>query len=232
MRKLFSSKTKVIHEVQVRETSLKLVKGNICNERSEAIIIGNNRDLTGENGVSSAVMSSGGEQLVNQSRGWVLKNGRVPYGKVAVTSGGSLYSLNVVHAICPKFSRYSHGFEDLFRTTVVNAFSKCDELYAKTVSFAVFTSEEFDFPRENSAALQIESIISYISEHAMTRCEEIRVVVNDKEKALEFLSEFEQRWGPATDSGKGLFKKAKKSGRPEFELKEKDDVGYKNEFNL
>ena len=222
MRKLFSSKNKVAHELKVGEVSLKLVQGNILDERSIALIVWNNRDLTGNTGVSNTVMSSGGEQLIHESRAWVLKNGRVPYGEAAVTSGGSLYFLNVVHAAVPQPCDSPQEFAVHFRNALANSFAKCEELYAKTMSLPGLSGEDVNLSLRKSAALQMKSIISYISNHPVAHCEEVRVVLSNNESVGMFLLEFE-RWVPAPELGKGLLKRTKRPSRKSNARKEEED---------
>src|SRR5438876_5000465 len=84
---------------------IQLVKGDLTEERVDAIVNAANAHLAHGGGVAGAIVRKGGDIIQKESD----RIGHVPVGQVAITGAGALPARHVIHAVGP---RVGEGDED------------------------------------------------------------------------------------------------------------------------
>jgi putative ATPase len=70
------------------KTEIELLRGDITEMATDAIVNAANEHLAHGAGVAGAIVRKGGRIIQEESNAWVRTHGRVPTGSAAITSGG------------------------------------------------------------------------------------------------------------------------------------------------
>ena len=84
-----------------KEQILQIVRGDITEETTDAIVNAANEHLQHGAGVAGAILRRGGASIQQESDAWVSRHGRVSHSQPAWTSGGKLAAKYVIHAVGP-----------------------------------------------------------------------------------------------------------------------------------
>ena len=179
--------SKIVAEHKVTGNKcLKLVQGDITEERVDAIVNAANSGLIHGGGVAGAISHRGGSSIQKESQ----KVAPVPVGEAVVTGGGSLPCRYVIHAVGP---RYGEGEEELkLANAVNNSLLRAEELKLKTISLPAISSGIFGFPKDQCAEVLVSEARAYLESQEESSLEEIRFCIIDEPTMVHFKREFEQ----------------------------------------
>ncbi len=163
---------------------LKLVKGDITEERVDAIVNAANSHLRHGGGVAGAIVRKGGYEIQAESN----KIGFVPVGEVALTGAGKLPAKYVIHAVGP---RWGEGDEDIkLKNAVENSLKLSDEKGFKKISMPAISSGIFGFPKDRCAQILLRTISEYLQNHPTSFLSEVRICLFDQPTIEAFNREF------------------------------------------
>ncbi len=167
---------------------LQLVKGDITEERVDAIVNAANEHLAHGGGLAAAIARKGGPQIQAESDDWVRKHGEVTAGSPAVTSGGRLPCKYVIHAVGP---RWGEGDEDeKLRRAVQGALQKAAELNLASIAVPAISTGIFGFPVPRAAVVILKAIRDSLEAGPSSSLELVRLTIIDQPTLDPFLS----RW--------------------------------------
>ncbi|HUX77227.1 MAG TPA: macro domain-containing protein, partial [Anaerolineae bacterium] len=84
---------------QINHTTLELIRSDITDLSTDAIVNAANEHLAHGGGVAGVISRRGGPAIQRESDAWVRQHGRVLTGSAAITSGGRLKARYVIHAV-------------------------------------------------------------------------------------------------------------------------------------
>ncbi len=114
-----------------------IVKGNILNISTDAIVLPANQKLKEGSGVSTAIFEAAGrKQLEDACR----KYGSCDEGKAVVTSGFDLKSDYIIHTVVPKWIDGKHGEYERLCAAYLAALNVADVLGCESISFPILGS--------------------------------------------------------------------------------------------
>ncbi|MEM2875479.1 MAG: macro domain-containing protein [Candidatus Bathyarchaeia archaeon] len=143
-------------ELKVKDSKIKLVKGDITDLDVEAIVNAANSSLKMGGGVAGAILRKGGWQIQEECD----KIGYCPVGSAVLTSGGRLKAKHVIHAVGP---RYGEGEEDeKLRSATIKSLKLADQKGLSTIAFPAISTGVFGFPKERCAEIMLSETISYL----------------------------------------------------------------------
>ena len=82
-------------------------KGDLTEEREDAIVNPANEDLNHRGGASKAIAQKGGEVIKKESEEYIKKYGKLPTGEATTTNAGDLPCEKVIHVVGPKYPQNS-----------------------------------------------------------------------------------------------------------------------------
>lgn len=168
---------------------LMLVRGDITEEKVDAIVNAANSRLKHGGGVAGAIVRKGGNIIQEESD----RIGYVPVGEAAMTTAGSLPAQYVIHAVGP---RWGEGQEDQkLQNAVLNSLKLADEKGFRTLSMPAISSGIFGFPKDRCAEILLSNIRDYLETHPATTLREVRICLFDKESLAVFQETFERLTG-------------------------------------
>ncbi|NQS90093.1 macro domain-containing protein [Patescibacteria group bacterium] len=142
------------------ERILRVKRGDITDEKVDAIVNAANSHLQHGGGVAGTIVRKGGRVIQEESN----RIGYLPVGSVAVTTAGSLPARYVIHAIGPVWGE--GGEDEKLKSAVFNSLRKAQELGLKSISIPAISSGIFGFPKKRCAEILIETIVEFFKENS------------------------------------------------------------------
>ncbi|CAG9335623.1 unnamed protein product [Blepharisma stoltei] len=201
-------KPKVLREFTHGTTKLQIVRNSISKENVGAIVNITNATLDQPDGVAKEIISSGSHQMLLDCRKWVLDNGQLAPGHIAVTPGGKLAAIHIIHLSSPSYQRSLPGQDAALRELIWSCLAKGEELGINSIALPAFCIGSFGYPLDLVVPVMLNTVQQYLLSHEDTKYNLIRFTNQDKSIYEVFVSEFERRWPDSIPQSK---KKAKKS---------------------
>ncbi len=136
-----------------------LAKGDITEQRVDAIVNAANSSLLGGGGVDGAIHRKGGPRILEECK--AIRNDRypdgLPTGKAVATGAGNLPAKWVIHTVGPVYSR-SEDRSHLLASCHVEALGTADELGAASVAFPAISTGVYGYPLEEAAPVAIDAV--------------------------------------------------------------------------
>jgi O-acetyl-ADP-ribose deacetylase (regulator of RNase III) len=148
-----------LERLEIDETILELVKGDITTQDTDAIVNAANERLAPGGGVAGSIHRTAGPGLWEECK--MLGGCRT--GEAKLTSGHSLRATYIIHTVGPVYSGTSRDVEDL-RACYRNSLRLADENGLRSVSFPAISTGAFGYPIEEAAQISLATVIEYLKE--------------------------------------------------------------------
>ncbi len=143
-------------QVKIGNSILQLIRGDITEQDTEAIVNAANCQLILGGGVAGAIRKKGGPAIQQECN----KIGETFVGGAVKTTGGNLKAKYVIHAVGP---RMGEGDEDnKLRDATLNSLKLADHDQIKSISFPAISTGIFGFPIERCAEVMLDVVINYL----------------------------------------------------------------------
>jgi O-acetyl-ADP-ribose deacetylase (regulator of RNase III) len=147
--------------MQIKDTVLELVQGDITALDTDAIVNAANERLAHGGGVAGVISRKGGPAIQRESDAWVRQHGRVVTGSAAITSGGNLKARHVIHAVGPVYGSTSRPAE-LLASAVRAALEMADAHGLKSIALPAISTGIFGYPMEEAARVMLRAAREYL----------------------------------------------------------------------
>uniref|UniRef100_A0A7C2NIS3 Macro domain-containing protein n=1 Tax=Thermoanaerobaculum aquaticum TaxID=1312852 RepID=A0A7C2NIS3_9BACT len=169
----------ILWQQAVGRGQLVVVKGDITEERVDAIVNAANSQLAHGGGVAGAIVRKGGRIIQEESN----RLAPVPVGGAVVTSAGALPCRWVIHAVGPMWGEGDE--ENKLRSAVRQALLRAEERQAKSVALPAISTGIFGYPKAAGCQVIAFECARFLQEAQSVR--EIHLVAWDEETAHCFL---------------------------------------------
>lgn len=143
-------------QVEIKDSLLELVEGDITELDTDAIVNAANSGLILGAGVAGAIRSKGGPAIQQECN----QIGSCPVGGAVITTGGNLKARHVIHAVGP---RKSEGDADAkLQNATLNSLKVADENNLKSIGFPAISTGVFGFPIERCANIMLSTALAYL----------------------------------------------------------------------
>ena len=142
--------------LKVKNSTIELIKGDITEQETDAIVNAANEQLILGGGVAGAIKRKGGPKIQEECN----KIGGTFVGGAVITTGGNLKAKYVIHAVGP---RMGEGDEDeKLRSATLNSLKVAQENNLKSISFPAISTGIFGFPIDRCAKIMLTITIEFL----------------------------------------------------------------------
>ena len=171
---------------------LRLIHGDLTEERVDAIVNPANAHLAHGGGVAGAIVRRGGPSIQAESDAWVRAHGPVAHDRPAITGAGRLRCGYVIHAVGPV---WGEGDEDAkLRAAVTAALTLACERQLESLALPAISTGIFGFPKERGARVILDAVLDFFSSRGSATLREVRLTLIDEPTVAVFADEFRRRW--------------------------------------
>src|SRR4051812_42130470 len=117
------------------ERRLEIVRGDLTEEITDAIVNAANSSLLGGGGVDGAIHRKGGPKILEACQKIRAVRGPLPAGEVVETTGGRLAAKHVLHTVGPVWQGGAHGEAETLAACYRNSIEMADTLGLASLSF-------------------------------------------------------------------------------------------------
>jgi O-acetyl-ADP-ribose deacetylase (regulator of RNase III) len=165
-----------------RTPRVSLLRGDITEQRVDAIVNAANSSLLGGGGVDGAIHRRGGPEILAECRELrASRYGRgLPTGQAVATTAGKLPARWVIHTVGPVYSG-SEEHAALLADCHTNSLRVADELGASSVAFPAISTGVYGWPIDSAAQIALRTV-----SQTATQVEEITFVLFDDRALAAF----------------------------------------------
>ena len=177
--------------------TLRLIHGDLTEEKVDAIVNAANPQLVHGGGVAGAIVRRGGPEIQRESDAWVQQHGPVSHQRPAITGAGRLPCRYVIHAVGPV---WGDGDEDnKLRAAVTGSLTLADEHGLLSLALPAISTGIFGFPKDRGARVILDAVENFFIQYPETSLNEVHITLIDEPSVRVFADEFHRRWsGSAT----------------------------------
>ncbi len=146
-------------EAKVNNSRISLVRGDITEEATDAIVNAANSRLIGGGGVDGAIHRAGGPEIMAECR----KIGGCPAGGAVITTAGRLKAKKVIHTVGPIYKDGKHQEAELLASAYFSSLKLAAALGLKSISFPSISTGAYGYPVEDAAETALKAVISFLS---------------------------------------------------------------------
>jgi len=151
---------------------LVLLRGDITEQATDAIVNAANTTLLGGGGVDGAIHRRGGPAILEACR----KIGGCPTGEAVITTAGKLPAKWVIHTVGPFWSGGARGEDALLGSAYRNSLRVAMERKLGSLAFPSISTGAYRFPIDRAAEIALGTVRAVLTEaeHSLT---EVRFVL-------------------------------------------------------
>jgi O-acetyl-ADP-ribose deacetylase (regulator of RNase III) len=152
------------NEFKVGKATVRLVRGDITEMETDAIVNAANSSLMGGGGVDGAIHRRGGPKILEECkkiRATEWPQG-LPTGKAAITGAGNLKAKHVIHTVGPVWRGGNRGEPELLAQAYQNSLRLAVAKGLKTVAFPSISTGAYGYPVEDACLVALEAVKEFL----------------------------------------------------------------------
>jgi len=165
-------------QITVNQAKLSIMKGDITQQATDAIVNAANSSLMGGGGVDGAIHRAGGPAILEECRQIVSRQGRLLTGKAVLTTGGNLKAKYVIHTVGPIWHGGSKGEAELLESAYRESLKLAAENHLASISFPSISTGAYGYPVDEASRVTLGAAISFLHE-SFTSIKEVVFVLFD-----------------------------------------------------
>lgn len=152
-------------EAQVGKTKLVLIRGDITEQDTDAIVNAANEGLMGGSGVDGAIHRAGGPEIMRECDQIRASLGGCPTGEAVITTGGNLKARYVIHTVGPIWWGGNQNEDDLLASAYHSSLTLAEEKGIGFLSFPSISTGAYGFPIKRAARLALRAVHDFLKGH-------------------------------------------------------------------
>jgi O-acetyl-ADP-ribose deacetylase (regulator of RNase III) len=171
-------------EFKVGKATVRLIRGDITEMETDAIVNAANSSLMGGGGVDGAIHRRGGPAILEECkriRATEWPQG-LPTGKAVITGAGNLKAKHVIHTVGPIWRGGNRGEPELLADAYQNSLRLAVANGLKSVAFPSISTGAYGYPVEDATQVALKAVEEFLEKE--DSLDEV-VFVLFSERALE-----------------------------------------------
>ncbi|MHA1794461.1 MAG: macro domain-containing protein [Promethearchaeota archaeon] len=176
-----------MEELMINGKKIKLLKGDITELSTDAIVNAANEHLWLGGGVAGAIRLKGGPAIQEECN----KIGGTHVGGVVITGGGMLKAKHVIHAVGP---RMGEGNErEKLKNATLNSLLLMEKHGLSSIAFPAISTGIFGFPINDCAEVMLSTTINYLKSRENSNIKEVIFCLYDSAAFNVFKKELDKQ---------------------------------------
>ena len=173
-------------KLQVNNSEVELVQGDITESDTDAIVNAANSQLILGAGVAGAIRTKGGPSIQEECNAI----GHCPVGGAVITGGGNLKARHVIHAVGPRQGEGDE--EEKLKNATLNSLKVADQYNLKSIAFPAISTGIYGFPLDACARIMLTTAKEYLS--GDTSLQRVVFALFDDESFKVFKNQLEKKY--------------------------------------
>jgi len=170
---------------------IEVIKGDITKITVDAIVNAANSSLMGGGGVDGAIHRAGGPGILEDCKKIVAKQGGCNTGEAVITGAGNLPAKHVIHTVGPIWNGGNNDEIVKLTNCYLNSLRLAVEHGLKSIAFPNISTGVYRFPKEEAAAIAVNSIQKFLSTNGLI--EKVIIVCFDEENYQCVMNQIKRR---------------------------------------
>jgi len=184
----------------INQAKLCIIQEDITEKATDAIVNAANSSLIGGGGVDGAIHRAGGPAILEECKHIVANQGRLPTGKVVITTAGNLKAGHVIHTVGPIWHGGGRGEAELLASAYRESLKLAAENQLASIAFPSISTGAYGYPLDRAARVAIETVAAFLRQ-GVTSLREVVFVLFDSQTLRAYTSALKEiiRQGDETD---------------------------------
>lgn len=172
--------------MKYKSTIINIFKGDITEQKVDAIVNAANNTLLGGGGVDGAIHEKGGRLILEQCK----KIGGCPTGEARITTAGNLPCKYVIHTVGPIYGA-NNDQKNLYNS-YFNSLKLALDYEIKTIAFPSISTGAYNYPVDDAAVVSATAINDFLDVYV--GLDEISIILYNDENYEIFKERFSKRF--------------------------------------
>jgi O-acetyl-ADP-ribose deacetylase (regulator of RNase III) len=151
-------------DIVIGKAKLRIIRGDITDQETDAIVNAANPSLMGGGGVDGAIHRRGGRKILEECkkiRATEWPNG-LPTGRAVITSAGNLTARCVIHTVGPIWHGGRNREPELLANAYRNSLRLAVSKRLKTISFPSISTGAYGYPIEKASRVALSTVREFL----------------------------------------------------------------------
>jgi O-acetyl-ADP-ribose deacetylase (regulator of RNase III) len=140
---------------------LELVRGDITQQDTDAIVNAANTTLLGGGGVDGAIHRAGGPEILAECK----ELGGCATGDAKITTGGRLRARHVIHTVGPVYRAGGQREADLLASAYRRSLEVASQHGLRSIAFPSISTGAYRYPIRDAAEIALRTVTRYLRDH-------------------------------------------------------------------
>ena len=161
----------------INQAKLSIIKGDITQQTTDAIVNAANSTLRGGGGVDGAIHRAGGPAILEECQQIVARQGHLPTGKAVMTTAGNMKTRHVIHTVGPIWQGGGRREAELLASAYRESLKLATKNNLTSIAFPSISTGAYGYPVDEASRIAIKTVATFLS--STTSIKEVVFVLFD-----------------------------------------------------